>query len=138
MCEMSNSERFPRLYHTHPIQITGKSRLLSNHRIPKLSRIARYVKTCIFVKTIKIQDFLCSQHFVAYQGISHVNSCVAKGCKSIRSAPECCHLNSGSHPSGLEYSEHIWEVVFPVAEHGGITQLLRNCKKVREAWKNSF
>ena len=88
--------------------------------------------------TLKIQDFPCSQHFVAYQGMSYVNSCMAKGCKSIRSAPECCHLNSASHASGLEHTEHIWEVVFPVAEYGEITQLLRNCQKVRKPWKPGF
>ena len=68
----------------------------------------------------------------------YVNICVAKGCNSIHSAPKRCHLSSASHSSGLEYSEHIWEVGFPVAEHGRITQLLENGQKLENLWKTWF
>jgi hypothetical protein len=96
------------------------------------------VKTCLFIKTMKIQDFPMSPAFYAISRDGVVNICVAKGCNSIHSAPKRCHLSSGSHSSGLEYSERIWKVVSPVAEHGTITKLLGNCQKVGNHGKPGF
>ena len=70
--------------------------------------------------------------------MSYVNICVARGCNAIHNAPKRCHLNSGSHSSGLEHSEHIWKVVFPVAEHGRLTQLLGSCLKLENPCKSKF
>ena len=85
-----------------------------------------------------MEVFSCPQHFVAYQGDACVNIYVVKGRKTLWNALKCCHLSSGSHLSGPKQSEHVGKVVFPVACHGGIIQLLENGQKTENPLKSDF